>query len=254
MRNLTSMLICVLSLTATLSGQPRRDAFVLPGDQVVPQVATGGDAFFMSFQFVNFTDRAASVRLSFFDGAGDPMMIPYEQHGAALTDDVLTDTIIAGGIGFAVTSSSGPVRIGYALVESIPENAIAVSTAFNQIVPGRPLFQSFVPLSTALHDRFFVPVLNAGGFTGALAVVSLVAQDVTFSARSENGVDLCDDTLSFGAGEHVAFVIRDQLPCTAGVNGVLEVQGTSIGLAGFGITAQDDAAFVTQPVYGQVPD
>ena len=63
MRNLTSILICVLSLTATLSGQPRRDAFVLPGDQVVPQVATGGDAFFMSFQFVNFTDRAASVRL-----------------------------------------------------------------------------------------------------------------------------------------------------------------------------------------------
>ncbi len=77
---------------------------------------------------------------------------------------------------------------------------------------------------------------------------------MTFSARSENGVDLCDDTLSFGAGEHVAFVIRDQLPCTAGVNGVLEVQGTSIGLAGFGITAQDDGAFVTQPVYGQVPD
>ena len=140
MRNLTSMLIWVLSLAATLSGQTRRDAFVLPGDQVVPQVATGGDAFFMSFQFVNFTDRAASVQLSFFDGSGGPMMIPYEQNGVALTNNVLTDTITGGGIGFAVTSSSGPVRIGYALVESIPENAVAVSTAFNQIVPGRPLF------------------------------------------------------------------------------------------------------------------
>ena len=254
MKNLTSMLICVLSLAATLSGQTRRDAFVLPGDQVVPQVATGGDAFFMSFQFVNFTDRAASIQLSFFDGSGDPMMIPYEQNGVALTNNVLTDTIAAGGIGFAVTSSSGPVRIGYALVESIPENAVAVSTAFNQIVPGRPLFQSFVPQSTVLHDRFFVPFLNAGGFTGSIAVVSLLAQDVTFSARSANGIDLCNDTQSFEAGEHVAFVIHDRLPCTAGIDGVLEVRGSSIGLAGFGITAQDDGAFVTQPVYGEVPD
>ena len=181
-------------------------------------------------------------------------MVPYQQNGVVLTNNVLTDTIAGGGIGFAVTLSSGPVKIGYALVESIPENAVGVSSAFNQIVPGRPLFQSFVPLSTALHDRFFLPFLNAGGFTGSVAVVSLLAQDVTFSARSKNGIDLCNDSHSFGTGEHVAFVIHDRLPCTAGIDGVLEVQGSSIGLAGFGITAQDDGAFVTQPVYGEVPD
>ena len=87
-----------------------------------------------------------------------------------------------------------------------------------------------------------------------LAETFAVGQDVTFSARSKNGIDLCNDTQSFGAGEHVAFVIHDRLPCTAGIDGVLEVQGSSIGLAGFGITAQDDGAFVTQPVYGEVPD
>ena len=254
MRNLTSILICVLSFEAALAGQARRDAFVLPGDQVIPQIATGGDAFFMAFQFVSFTDGPATVQLSFFDGLGLPMMISHEQDGAPLTDNVLTDTIAAGGIEFAVTSPSGPVQIGYALVESIPENAVAVSTAFNQIVPGRPLFQSFVPMSTALHNRFFVPFLNAGALTGAIAVVSLVTQDVTFTARDNGGIDLCNDTQSFGAGEHVAFVIHDRLACTAGIDGVLEVRGSSIGLAGFGVTAQDEGAFVTQPVYGEIPD
>ena len=211
------------------------------------------DAFFMKFQFVNPTAGPATVQLSFFDGAGDPMSIPYTQDGSSLTSATLTDTIAPGGVEFAVTGSSGAVQIGYAVVQSTPENAVAVSAAFNQIVPGRPLFQSFIPLDTVLHDRFFVPYLNTGGFTGSMAIVSLVMQDVAVIARNNNGVELCRDTETVAAGSHRAFLIRDRLPCTLGNDGVVEVLGTAVGLAGFGLTAQDDGAFVTQPVYGPRP-
>ena len=124
----------------------------------------------------------------------------------------------------------------------------------NNMVPGRPLFQSFIPLSSALHDVFYVPYLNAGSFAGAIAVVSLVGQDVAFIARNNMGTELCRDEKSFAAGEHLAFLVADRLPCTADSDGVVEVRATSIGLSGFGLTGHVDGAFVTQPVYGLVPE
>jgi hypothetical protein len=130
-----------------------------------------------------------------------------------------------------------------------------VSTAFNQVVPGRPLFQSFVPLSTALHNRFFVPFTNTGTSTSALAIVSLVAQTLTIRVRNNNGTEQCSRTAPFTAGQHLAFVIEavQELACSANANGVIEVSAPSIGLSGFGITAEDTGAFVTQPVYGEIP-
>ena len=117
------------------------------------------------------------------------------------------------------------------------------------------MFQSFIPLSSAVQDRFLVPVLNTGPSTGSIAIVSLIAQEVTLTARDTNGVPLCSGTRMFAAGEHTAFIVRDfpALNCTANVDSILEVQGPEKALSGVGITAQDSGAFSTQPVYGPVP-
>ena len=250
------VLLLAASLTVAWSQhkQPTRvSAFVLPGDRVIPQVATGGDTFFTKFQMKNLTAAAATVEISIFDSMGQPMAVPYVQDGASITAATLTDTIAANGIEFAETQLSGPRLVGYALVRSSPPNSVAVSAAFNQVIPNRPIFQAFVPLATELHDRFSIPILNTGGFTASTAVVALVAQQLTFIARNRSGVELCRDQKMFAEGEHLAFIVRDRLPCTAGADGSLDVVGQEVGLAGFGLTAQDGGAFVTQPVYGPIP-
>jgi len=255
MRRFTLILALALAATLPSAAADRGDtkeAFILPGDSVIPQIATGGGSLFMTFQFVGITDTAATVTLSFFDGAGDPMAIPYMQDGQEIVSDTLTETVAPGGFEVARTViGAESVQVGYARVSSAPENSVAVSVAFNQVVPGRPLFQAFIPLDTVLHNRFFVPALNTGGFTGSMAIVSLIQQDVTFIARNNNGVELCREARKFAAGQHTAFLFRDRLACTAGVDTVIEVVGSEdFGLAGFGLTAEDSGAFVTQPVFG----
>ena len=257
MKSTTLILALILALVIPATAADRsKDAFVLAGDIIIPQIANGGNAFFMNFQMVNVTNTPATVTISFFGGDGMPMSVPYTQDGGTVTATTLTDTIAPRGIEFARTNiAAATVQIGYARVQSSPENAIAVSTAFNQVVPGRPLFQSFVPLSTALHNRFFVPFTNTGSSTSALAVVSLVEQTVTYRVRNNNGTELCSGTSPFPAGGHLAFVIEtvQALACSANANGVIEVSAPGIGLSGFGITAEDTGAFVTQPVYGEIP-
>jgi hypothetical protein len=256
---LSFVLVLGFSVPAAAADGPAtgsKDAFVLAGDIIIPQIANGGNGFFMNFQMVNVTNTAATVTISFFGGDGMPMSIPYTQDGSTVTATTLTDTIAPRGIEFARTNVAAPtVQIGYARVQSSPENSIAVSTAFNQVVPGRPLFQSFVPLSTSLHNRFFVPFTNTGSSTSALAIVSLVAQTVTIRVRNNNGTELCGGMAEFPAGGHLATVIEtvQALACSANANGVIEVSAPAIGLSGFGITAEDSGAFVTQPVYGEIP-
>jgi len=250
-------LVCVLSLQGA-DGNASKDAFVLPGDVILPQIATGGDGaqgFFMTFQSVNITNAAASVQISFFDSTGNPMVLDFVEDGTPVTASFLSKTLGAKGSSFARTFPMGATQVGYARVQSTPPNSIAVSATFNQAVTDRPLFQSFIPLSSGVQDRFLVPVLNSGVSTGSVAIVSLVSQQVTLTARDTNGVALCSGTRMFAAGEHAAFVVSSlaALSCTANVDSILEVQGPEKALSGVGITAQDSGAFSTQPVYGPVP-
>lgn len=227
-----------------------KDGFVVASNSVIPQIANGGGRFFMAFQLMNVTGAPATVTISFLDGQGDPMAIPFVQDGAQVTAATLSETIAPRGIEFAATQSvAATVQIGYARIQSEPANSVAVSTTFNQIVSGGPLFQAFIPLDNALQNQFFVPFINTGGFTGSMAIVSLAGQDVSIIARNNNGVELCRSEQTFAAGQHRSFLMRDELPCTVGVNGVVEVSAGDIGLSGGGLTAEDSGAFVTQPVF-----
>jgi len=252
MKSTLGLTLCLFSVSA-LAQPTQKDAFLALGDRVIPQIATGGGTFFMSFQFISIATVPATVQVNFFDSAGLPMAITYVQDDIEVTATMLTDTIAPGGIEFARTSLDSGQQIGYATVTSTPALSVAVGTAFNQVIVNRPIFKAFVPLATTRHDRFSVPFLNRGGSTGSIAVVSRVAQDVRLIAKNNNGTILCEETQSFAEGQHQAFVIRDRLTCTVGIDGVLEVIGATPGLSGFGITAQDDGAFVTQPVFGAEP-
>jgi len=245
------ILVSLLVGGAFAAEPPAKGGVVDPQPEgVIPQIATGGGAFFMSFQFVNASANPASVTVSFFDSDGVPIAVPYLQDGAVTTATTLVDTISPNGIEFARTVlDAEETQIGYAQITSSPRGRISVQTTFNQVVEGRPLFQAFIPTATESTDAFYLPSVNAGGQTSSLAVVSATEQDVAYIARNQNGVELCRAGRPFLAGEHRAFIIREMLPCLVGVRGIVEVRGAESDgrLFGVGITAQDDGAFVTQP-------
>jgi hypothetical protein len=205
----------------------------------------------MDFQFVNSSALPATVTLTFFDSDGVPMAVPYVQDGIPSTATTLVETVAPGGVEFArAVLGAVDVQVGYAEMISSNFFAISVQSTFTQVVPDRPLFQAYIPEDTNINKgRFFLPSVNTGSQTSSMAVVSGVAQNVTYIARNRNGVELCSAGRPFMKGEHRAFIIRDMLPCLVGVDGIIvEVVGSeNERLFGVGITAQDSGAFVTQP-------
>jgi hypothetical protein len=248
------------SEASALAGPNISKTFVLPGDEILPQVANGelggGQKFFMIFQAVNVSDGPASFEVAFFDGDGDPMTLPVMQDGVTINTNMIGDAIAPGGVRFARTvPDEAAVQIGYAVATSVPEGAIAVVARFSNQVPGERLFQASIPVETRLHGNFFMPFINSGGFVGSIAIVSLVKQTVGFSVLSSSGTELCNTTEDFEAGQHMALLLSNLLPCAADTNAVFAAQGESIGLSAVGFTAADMGlgAFVTAPVYGPLP-
>lgn len=245
-----------------VSPKARAKAFVRPGDDLVPQIANGeldgGHIFFTIFRIMNITDFPADVLISYFDANGDPLSLPgLLDDGVSVGDFVgIADTIPGRAIRFGDTwPFDEPVQMGYAIVESDPLDSIAVIATYNNLVPGSRLFQASVPQTTRLHDRLFVPFDNVDDVRSSLALVSLTAQQVDIRARDFNGDVLCEQARFFNAGEHLPFLTQDFLPCTAGLEGILEVFGSDTTLGGVGFTADDQGqgAFVTLPVFGDFP-
>ena len=110
-------------------------------------------------------------------------------------------------------------------------------------------------MDSLLHDRFFTFYGNAGGFVSSLALVAGLAQTVTIIAhQAGTGAELCRSTRFMSQGQHIAFLVGDELPCTNGGEGMLEVVGQDLGLSGVGFLAADEGlgAFVTLPVWGEL--
>ena len=238
-----------------------RGIVIAPGDTIIPQIANSGTpqdgGFFMIFQASNVSTTMATFQVDFFDANGESMDMPLPTS----PDDMIgtpargfQGSLSPGGYGAQVTIPNGsPAAIGYAVVRMDPAESVAVNATFVNLVPGRPPFMAGVPLSNVLHKTAFMPYLAEGGFTPSLALVSMQAQDVTLIARSGfDGAELCRATLSFGAGHHRPFLLRDVLSCTSTSEGTLEIRGDPLmpgSLAGMGFEGHEEGAFVTQPIW-----
>ena len=233
------------------------------GDAIIPQIGNSGTpqdgGFYMIFQASNVSTTMATFQVEFFDSKGQSMNMPLPTSPDDLSGTPargFQGTLSPGGYGAQVTIPNGsPTAIGYAVVTMNPAESIAVNATFLQLVPGRPPFMAGVPLSSALHKTAFMPYLSGAGFTPSLALVSLQSQDVTLIARTGfDGTELCRDRMTFGAGHHKAFLLKDELLCRPtleGTEGTLEIRGDPLlpgSIAGIGFEAHDEGAFVTQPI------
>ena len=246
------------------AGIALRGIVIAPGDTIIPQIANSGTpqdgGFFMIFQASNVSTTMAEFEVDFFDSNGESMNMPLPTSPDDLTGipaSGFQGTLSPGGYGAQVTIPNGsPTAIGYAVVTMNPAASIAVNATFVQLVPGRPPFMAGIPLSSALHKTAFMPYLSGAGFTPSLALVSLQPQDVTLIARTGfGGTELCRATMTFGAGHHKAFLLKNELLCQPpleGTEGTLEIRGDPLlpgSIAGIGFEAHNEGAFVTQPIW-----
>ena len=229
--------------------------------KIIPQIANHGSpqsgGFFMIFQAINVSAATATFQAEFFDANGEAMNLPL----ATSSDDLIgtpahgfQGTLSPEGSGAQVTIPDGsPTAIGYAVVKMDPAESVVLTATFVQFVPGRPPFMAGVPLSSVLHKTAFMPFLAEGGFTPALALVSLRSQDVTLIAYSGLGGDeLCRATMNFGDGHHRAFLLRDVLPCASMSEGTLEIRGDSqlpASIAGIGFEGHEGGALVNRLIW-----
>ncbi|MDA0205836.1 MAG: hypothetical protein O2795_10890 [Acidobacteria bacterium] len=222
---------------------------------IIPQIATGGGSFFMDFQFVNNSEKFSSVHIEFFDSSGVQMTVPLTSGGFLYTNSKYMVDISPQNTLFVSTQRDAPeVQIGYAVVTSDPPNAGVVHATFNQVIPGRPLFQAFIPLDDGSRSLFYLPSVNSNGRTSSMAVMSVTNQGVRYLALDQGGNVLCDSLTVFNQGQHEAFIVPERLPCLAGIDGMVLVAGDpESGIFGVGITAQDGGALVTQPVIPAAP-
>jgi hypothetical protein len=284
----TRLLILAIAAGVALFGQTRRNAYVLPGDTVIPRIDTGqtGSAndgtpigTYMTFQILNISGGPASLQMSFKGLDGSPLALNFElcdndlaagltgscfsplgNDGLPTDEDAidngtfLLDVLPVGGVAFARTFINGPRTFGYATIQAQPAGAIAVSANFNQLAANpdgslRPLFAASVPLSTSVQQKFFAPALNAGS-TAALGVVSIAGGEVNLRALNSDGAELCTNSIDTTVGEAFANTVAALLPCTANRESMVEVTGEALAGVAYTFFAE---SFATQPVYGPVP-
>ena len=238
--------------------------FLLAGDDLVPQIANGelagGQIFFTEWRIQNITDQEAEVDISYFDSDGDPLSLPSLAKGSVNSFIGILDLVPARGIRYARTWPIGaPVQVGYARVISDPPGAVVVTALYNNLIPGVPLFQAAIPMTTRNHNRFFVPYGNVAGQRSSVAVVSLTAQTITVNARDPQGVIQCTFSRPMTAGSHYPFIVQSELPCTVESEGVIEIAGPDPTIGGVAFTAQPadgnpgTGAFTTLQVAGPTP-
>ena len=243
------------------AGLSARRIDIAPGDEIIPQIANSGTlqqgGFYMIFQASNVAATMATFELEFFDANGESMNLPLAEG----PDDLIgtpssgfQGSLSPGGYSAQATVPNGsPEAIGYAVVRMDPAESVAVNATFVNLVPGRPPFMAGIPLSSVLHKTAFMPYLAGGGFTPALALVSLQPQVVTLIARSGfDGDELCRASMSFGERHHRAFLLRDVLACTSMTTGSLEIRGDPelpASIAGIGFEGHEGGSFVTQPIW-----
>lgn len=218
-------------------------ASALLSAQTVPQVAfgsAGGGAWQTTVILVNRSATAGGViHFHFFQSDGQPMPAPIE--GVLLSTHRLA---IApnGSRRLVIADDSAPLTQGWLRIIMPPNVALSGQAILRQRVPGRPDFETAVPLS-AMPDavRCLVPLPgymappgwifpfdNTPGFVTTIALVNTsgIPRLISLEATDEEGRFMGGVQFEMQPGRHLAFRLEDRLPMLAGQRGTFRLPST----------------------------
>ena len=245
------LLIATVPVFAADSGAsaPKESGDVGAGN-VLPRIVQGG-GWATEIQVMNTNDegRAMPYTIEFFGQDGRPLSLSGTGPGISGAFSVIAGVLPYRGVHVFALPNEGALRAGYGVIEVSDFRGVMANSILTQTAPGRPDFQMSLPSLGEFQDHVRMVFRNSSPLTTAVAVTSASAQDWTFRAFDQNGLQMCDHTSSAGRGEHLAFLVSALLPCTAGRDGLLEIEADFVGGTVAGIVAHDAGPFTVQLPY-----
>ncbi len=210
----------------------------------VPQIGNGraGSLQLQSSLLLTNLDRgSASVRVEFFDSAGQPMPLPLASQGA---QSLVSLTLRSGQSCRITTDGSGPVQAGYAVVTAAAN--LGVAAVYHCFDGGVPMFEAGVP-AVSRHSKYVlfgsvtpstdtaVALINAGTKAAHGAITFYDAEGKSLGSRSLESVT------PLAPGVHIAQYLSELFPEVTAENGRVVIESDQ-PLAGVTLRQRDDPA------------
>lgn len=218
------------------SASPRGAGYISNLIDTIPQFVHGGDnegKWFTTITLVNFRSTAVTVPVSFLKDGGAAFEVPLAGIGRRSSVDV---QIPAGGSATLATDqgSADPLGAGFARITVPCASAtecgdVGGFAVFTQKVPGRPDFESVVPLLSSIAGKFVLPFDNTANTATGVAIVApkFNANDgadrtLRVVARNEAGAVILDQNVTMKANGHESYVLAQRFAALAGIRGTIE--------------------------------
>ena len=230
---------------------PRREFGSIDSGLTIPHFASGdeGNNWGTEFQIFGLDEFPVPWTMQIFDSNGNLQALTLREPGGEI---IGTSSFFAGVTGAGLvrmeTESSGPIKQGYVLFEASFGN-LAVNAIITSFDGQTPLFRTFVPGLQRFQNHIRMAFSEDRGFLTGIAYKNDANQNMTIIARDTLGNELCRKTSFIADETHRAFLLRNELPCTQGQAGLLEIVTDFVGLTAIGLTFDSDLRMWTNIPY-----
>jgi hypothetical protein len=202
----------------------------------VAQIASGG-GWQTSFVLINTGLSLATAQLSFFTDGGTPLPMPLSapQTGVTAGPTSVVSTALNPDQILILNSNAAatdPVQIGSAQLAT--NGNVSGYVIFTYLPNGQ---QAVVPLESRNASSYIIAYDNTASTVTGIALNNAATTTATIPVilRDSNGNQLGTGTVSLAANGHSAFILSQQFPATANIQGTVEFDtpaGGSIGVVG----------------------
>ncbi len=200
----------------------------------IPHYATGDGVWSTEFRIWNLERLPQGIELRFFDSDGNEQVLGIWEGNRFIGDVVgITGTIAPGGVAIIGTRPNGPLRVGYAELNS----EAFLEIGMDAVITNGANFRTSVPGLARFQDHLRFPFTNSQGSVSCIAWRSDAQQNVTIIARDGDGNELCRDSKLLADNQHEAFCLSDRLPCVSGRDGLIEIITDFVGLTAISLTS-----------------
>jgi len=240
----------VAGVTFTIDQQAASIPGLVPAGSLAEVVSEGGWSF--ELDAVNLGSSAATARVNFADGTGNPLQLPLtfpQKSTTALPELAASLDRSINPNARIVIDSNGPganqlLASGQLLSNgSISGFGIFSFSAFN--------WNAVVPLETRKGSTYSLPFDNTGVLTTGVALANITASTISVQVTilSDSGAKIGTDTITLPAQGSQLFTLPSRYSQTTRVRGTVQFTTTSPGqLSVLGVRANALAALTTLPV------
>lgn len=230
------LLVGLITAGFCFGAEPDKKEFgSIDSGKTIPHIAVGDGVWTTEFRVYSLENFLQAFTVRFFDSNGNALSLNVDVPGGSSIGPStgVLGGVEPGGIVRFVAGPAGPLKTGYAVLETSEFSGLAIDA----VITNGANFRTSIPGMRRFQDHLRFPFVNSGGSVSCIAWKSDARQNVTIIARDGAGGELCRQTKALGDEQHEAFCLADRLPCVAGRDGLIEIVTDFVGLTAISLTA-----------------